>query len=228
MKIEAYIDLIEKDLLPNIVLKTENLFDPIEVMNRSRSWKTIGNGNYAAVFFHEEKPDWVVKVYGRSQHELKKEIEVYKKLGEHRAFSTLYAYGENYLVLKRIEGVTLFNAVIKGIPIPASVIEDIDQALKYAISKGLNPFDVHGKNIVMNGKKGYVVDISDFYKEGYCSKWHDLKRAYKKIYKPFIYQLHPPIPLCIMDGVRKGYRYYKKLKVLIAKKSLKMKIDKYH
>lgn len=219
MNIEAYIRLIEEELLPNVTLKAENLFDPIEVTNTSSTWKMIGKGNYAAVFYHEKKPDWVVKIYGRSQHELKKEIEVYKKIGgRHKAFSTLFAHGDNYLVLKRIKGITLFNAVIKGKQIPETVMNDIDEALQYAASVGLNPYDVHGKNVVMNGKKGYVVDISDFYKEGYCSKWPDLKKAYKKIYKPFLYHFHPPIPLLIMDGVRKGYRKYKKIKSLFSKK----------
>jgi hypothetical protein len=215
--INAYIKLIEEELLPNITLNAENEFDPIEVTNLSHSWKTIGNGNYAAVFFHKSQPDWVVKVYGRSHQEMEKEIDVYKKIGDHEAFSKLYAYGENYLVLKRLKGITLFNAVIKGLPIPESVIKDIDHALKYAISVGLNPYDVHGKNVVMNDNRGFVVDISDFYKQGYCSKWDDLKKAYKKLYKPLIYRFHPPIPLFIMDGVRKGYRKYKRLKLLFGK-----------
>lgn len=221
MNINAYIKLIEEELLPNVTLRADNLFDPIEVTYTTDAWKMIGKGNYAAVFYHKAKPEWVVKIYGRSQHELEKEIEVYKKIGgKHEAFSNLYAYGENYLVLKRIRGITLFNAVVKGKQIPESVMDDIDDALHYATSVGLNPYDVHGKNIVMNGKKGYVVDISDFYKEGYCSKWPDLKKAYKKIYKPFLYRFHPPIPLFILDMVRKGYRKYKKVKSLCSKKIL--------
>lgn len=217
MKKDDYIQLIEQDLLPNIQLVVESIYDPIKVINRSNTWKIIGNGNYAAVFFHESKPDWVVKVYGRNQNDIKKEIAVYKTMGEHEAFSTLYAFGDNYLVLKRLYGITLFNAVIKGIPIPESVIKDIDSALKYARSKGLNPFDVHGKNVVMKDERGYVVDISDFYKEGDCSKWLDLKKAYKKVYKPFLYHTHPPIPFFIMEAVRIGYRKYKKTKAIVKK-----------
>lgn len=154
----------------------------------------------------------VVKVYGRRPEELQKEIEVYKKLGNHDSFSTLYGYGETYLVLKKIEGVTLFEAVVKGMQIPISVIDDIDQGLEYARSVGLNPFDVHGKNVVMFKGRGYIVDVSDFYKLGYCRKWDDLKKAYYKIYKPFLYKFHPPIPFFIVDGIRKGYRMYRKLK----------------
>lgn len=214
METEEYIRMIEQELLPQITLKADDPFEPIVVTNRSDSWELLGNGNYAAVFYHKSKPNWVVKVYGRNQHEIRKEIEVYKKIGDHKAFSKLFAYGDQYLVLKRLNGITLFNAVIKGIQIPESVIKDVDAALQYARSVGLNPYDVHGKNVVMNGTSGYVVDISDFYKAGYCSKWDDLKKAYRWIYKPIIYRFHFPIPFFIMEGVRKGYRKFKRFKSL--------------
>lgn len=213
MELEEYTKLIENELLGNIELISETPFDPIVVKNHSKTWNLIGNGNYAAVFAHDANPDLVVKVYGRNPDELKKEISVYKKLGYHQSFSKLHAFGERYLVLKKLEGITLFNALIKGIKIPESVIRDIDNGLAYARSVGLNPFDVHGKNVVMNKEgRGYIVDISDFYKSGYCSKWDDLKKAYKKIYQPWISKWHPPIPFFIVDGVRKGYRLYKKTK----------------
>ncbi|MFK9094997.1 serine/threonine protein kinase [Bacillus salipaludis] len=212
MKIDTYINLIEKELLPQIHLSTNSPFDPIIVNNRSKSWKTIGSGNYAGVFSHDSHPERVVKVYGRSPEELKKEIEVYKTLGNHGSYSRLIEYGETYLVLKKLKGVTLFDAVVNGIQIPRSVIEDIDQGLEYARSVGLNPYDVHGKNVVMFEGRGYIVDVSDFYKEGYCRKWDDLKKAYNKIYKPFLYKYHPTIPFFLVDLIRKGYRLYRRLK----------------
>ncbi|MDP4170600.1 MAG: serine/threonine protein kinase [Bacillota bacterium] len=212
MDIEEYRRLIEEELLPYISLETESPFDPIKVRNDSSSWKTIGSGNYAAVFGHEGKRDWVVKVYGRNHEEINKEIAVYQSLGNHEAFSALYDFTEKYLILKRMDGITLFNAVIKGIQIPPSVIKDIDDGLEFARKKGLNPYDVHGKNVVMHEGKGYIVDISDFYKAGYCSKWEDLKKAYHRIYRPFMFRFHPPIPFAVVDAVRKGYRFYKKMK----------------
>ncbi|CAH2713202.1 hypothetical protein BACCIP111895_00337 [Neobacillus rhizosphaerae] len=212
MLISKYIDLIEQELLTQIHLSTDSPFDPIIVNNRSNSWKTIGSGNYAGVFFHQADPKKVVKVYGRNPKDLKKEIEVYKRLGEHESYSTLYAYGDTYLVLKKIEGITLFDAVVNGVQIPKHVIEDIDKGLDYARTVGLNPFDVHGKNVVMFEGRGYIVDVSDFYKQGYCRKWDDLKKAYYKIYRPYLYKHHLPIPFFIVDGVRKGYRMYRRMK----------------
>jgi hypothetical protein len=212
MRIDEYTHLVEMDLLPQIHLTAISPYNPILVYNRSNSWKTIGAGNYAGVFAHDSKPEWVVKVYGRNQEELLKEIDVYRKLGNHASFSALYAYGKNYLVLQKLEGHTLFDAVVKGEPIPVTVIEDIDAGLEYAQSVGLNPYDVHGKNVVMNQGRGYIVDVSDFYKQGVCRKWRDLKKAYYKIYQPYIYKYHPPIPFFIMEGIRKGYRIYRKSK----------------
>lgn len=207
---EQYINLIKEELLPFIHLDSKSPFDPITVNNRSTIWHTVAAGNYAAVFVHDEQPDWVVKVYGRNQEELLKEVDVYKKIGDYHAYSRLISYGENFLVLKKLQGITLFDALVKGIPIHDSVIKDIDLALEYARSVGLNPYDVHGKNVAMEKGRGYIVDISDFYKKGYCPKWNDLKKAYFKIYRPFLLKYHPPIPFFIVDGIRKGYRKYRK------------------
>jgi predicted Ser/Thr protein kinase len=212
MNIEKYIKLIGNELLPNIQLSTEDPFDPIIVKNFSNTWKTIGSGNYAGVFLHQSNPKWVVKVYGRKPEDLKKEVDVYKKLGKHESFSSLIDYGDNYLILKRIDGMNLFDAVVKGKRIPETVIQDVDEGIAYARSVGLNPFDVHGKNVVMSDGRGYIVDVSDFYKQGKCRKWDDLKKAYYKIYLPFIYKFHPPIPFFIVNSVRKGYRLYRKIK----------------
>ncbi len=212
MKFDRYIHLIEKELLPQIHLTISSPFDPIIVTNQSNSWRTIGSGNYAGVFTHSSFPETVVKVYGRSPEELKKEIEVYKKLGKHESYSQLIGYGKTYLVLKKLDGITLFDALIKGIQIPDQVIKDIDQALEYARVVGLNPYDVHGKNVVMHEGRGYVVDVSDFYKQGRCRKWTDLKKAYNKVYRPFLYKYHPPIPFFMVEWIRKGYRQYRKMK----------------
>lgn len=212
MNIEKYIKLIGNELLPNIQLTTEGPFDPIIVKNVSNTWKTIGSGNYAGVFLHQSNPKWVVKVYGRKPEDLKKEVDVYKKLGKHESFSSLIDYGDNYLILKRIDGMNLFDSVVKGIRIPESVIWDVDEGIAYARSVGLNPFDVHGKNVVMSNGRGYIVDVSDFYKQGKCRKWDDLKKGYYKIYLPLIYKYHPPIPFFIVNSVRRGYRLYRKIK----------------
>lgn len=170
MNINQFKKLIEEELLPNIILKSPSPNDPIIVDNQAKEWQVVGSGNFASVFAHPSQPSFVVKVYGRDLEAIKEEIHVYEKLGDHNAYSKLYGYGQHYLILKRIHGITLYDAMLKGIAIPPQVIEDIEEAMVYAKERDLNPFDVHGKNIVMNEGKGIIVDVSDFYKTGICKK----------------------------------------------------------
>lgn len=88
---------------------------------------------------------------------------MYRRLGKHPAFSECLHVGDVYLVLRRLSGVTLYDCVRRAIPIPRQVIEDIDDALAYAVQKGLYPHDVHGKNVMMKDGRGIVVDVSDFF-----------------------------------------------------------------
>ncbi|RFU64648.1 serine/threonine protein kinase [Peribacillus saganii] len=217
-KISDFKNLIEQELLYKVQLTSEHDFEPIKVDNVPKQWKCMGAGNYAAVFLHSDYQEWVVKVYGRNVRGLKKEVSVYQQLGSHPAYSELMGYGDKYVILKRLKGITLYDAVHKGKRIPPSVIKDINKALDYARTQGLNPYDVHGKNVMMKDGRGYVVDISDFYKEGSDKKWGDLVTAYYKVYKHTLYKFPIKIPFFILDLVRYGYRIYKSLKEQVRKK----------
>lgn len=208
---EEYIELVEKELLPKLKIESVDPFDPVVIHYIPSPWKIVGTGNYAGVVFHPSYPDIVVKIYASGRPGFPEEVQVYKQIGDHSAFSKCYHYGENYLILRRVEGVTLFECFHRGIPIPRHVIEDVDMALSYARSKGLHPHDIHGKNVVMHKGHGYVVDISDFYKESPCPKWDDLKKAYFKLYYPFFYRHPAKIPYFLLNGIRKGYRLYKRI-----------------
>lgn len=139
---------------------------------------------------------------------------MYRRLGETRSFPVCYQAKEGYLVLKRINGISLFDCVRFGIPIPPQVIEDVEEALAEARQKGLFPHDVHGKNVLMDQGRGYIIDVSDYLKNIPDTKWHDLRKAYYRIYLPFIKDRGWKIPLWVLEGVRKGYRLYKKGKKL--------------
>ncbi|MGM0921343.1 MAG: serine/threonine protein kinase [Bacillota bacterium] len=212
MSNNTFLNMIENELFHKVILISKSPYDPIVAKNIPKDWKCLGTGNYAAVFSHKSNPNAVVKVYGRSFEALEKEANVYTQLGIHPAFSNLLYKGQNYLVLKRLDGITLYDAIAKGIKIPESVIVDIDQALTFARSQGLNPYDVHGKNVMMKDGRGYVVDISDFYKEGQDEKWDDLVKAYYKIYKKTLYKIPVKIPYKFLDFVRYSYRTFKKIK----------------
>ncbi|MFH5186814.1 serine/threonine protein kinase [Paenibacillus sp. TAB 01] len=204
-EIAALAGRVERELLPGLELASVAPHDPVVVTRLPKPWKLIGAGNYAAVLAHPDAPRLVVKVYAPGRPGIEDEVEVYRRLGRHEAYSECYHAGANYLILRRLSGVTLYQCLLRGIPIPRRVIEDIDAALDYARQRGLNPHDVHGKNVMLQDGRGMVVDVSDFLKQEPCLMWDDLKKAYNRFYFPFLRRL--PIPEPLLTAVRKGYRW---------------------
>ncbi|WP_438448120.1 serine/threonine protein kinase [Gorillibacterium sp. sgz5001074] len=204
------LNLVKEGLLPRLTLESPDPHDPVEVLEVPSPWQLLGVGNYAAVLVHPDYADYAVKVYAPGKPGLQDELQVYGRLGRHRAFSECYGSGESFLILKRLQGVTLYDCIRRGIPIPERVIRDIDEALEYARSKGLYPHDIHAKNVMLADGRGLVLDVSDFLKMEYCRMWDDFKKAYRKLYKPLLLRRPVPIPERLLEGVRKSYRYYKK------------------
>lgn len=210
-ELNKFISSIDKTLMPNIIIRSINADDPVIVKYIPDSWILLGCGNYAAVFTHEKFSDYVVKIYAEGREGLEEEIEVYKAIGDHPAYSRLLYHTREYLVLERIKGITLYNCLRLGIKIPPKIIRDIDEALEYARKRGLIPHDVHVKNIMMAGEFGVVVDISDFNHKEYCSLWDDFKKAYYKYYLPIFCKINMPIPNFLLNFMRKSYRVYKNI-----------------
>lgn len=210
---EYLLKRIYDELLPDVHVESVAPHDPVVVSALPQPWEVLGLGNYAAVVAHPAHPEYVVKLYAAGREGWEEEVEVYRRLGRHRAYSECrYADGRRrLLVMRRLYGKTLYDCVLEGIRIPEQVIEDIDDALDYARRRGLFPHDVHGKNVMMTPEgRGVVVDVSDFLKRDLCLMWDDLKRAYRRIYKPFLYEHPVAVPDSLMNGVRKGYRLLRK------------------
>jgi hypothetical protein len=201
---------IEQELIPQLKMRHLSVGEPVDIVTLPEHWHTVGKGNYAVVVAHSEYPDMVVKVYADTNGGCKEEAAVYQALGKHPAFSECYCSGANYLLLKKLQGDTLYDCVIKGKRVEKQVFADVEAALEYARLRGLYPHDVHGKNLMMYEGRGYVVDVSDFYLSEYCSMWSDLKKAYERIYLKTLYKFPLPIPAWVMNLVRKGYRLYRK------------------
>jgi hypothetical protein len=210
-----FVALVERELLPALVLASVDPTDPVVVRHAPAPWRVLGCGNYAAVLAHPDHPGLVVKVYAPGRPGLAAEVHVYRRLGDHPAFSRCHASGTGkrlgYLVLRRLHGVTLYDAVHRGLPIPERVIRDVDAALDYARQRGLHPHDVHGRNVMMHDGRGLVVDVSDFLEEEDCSKWRDLRRAYYRVYRPLFMRLRLPVPHAVLTLVRRGYRLFRRV-----------------
>lgn len=206
--LRQFVQCIDRELLPQIQLHSNFTHNnPVVVDRIPIPWQILGAGNYAAVFSHPDYPQQVVKIYAPGMAGFEEETEVYRRLGVHPAFSECLYAGANFLVLKRLHGTTLYDSVQQGLSIPQQVIEDIDRALDDARNQGLNPSDVHGRNVMMLEGRGFVVDVSDFLHQGTCPKWRHLKRAYYWLYRPIIRPLKLRIPYSLLDVVRKSYRY---------------------
>nr|WP_199306925.1 serine/threonine protein kinase [Pseudanabaena sp. FACHB-2040] len=205
------IESIYKELLPKLQIDSIDAHNPVVVHTVPVPWQLLGTGNYAAVLCHPDYPDLVVKIYAPNRSGFEEEVEVYRRLGSHPAFSECLHAGENFLVLKRLYGVTLYDCMQRGLRIPRWIIQDIDQALEYARERGLYPHDVHGKNVMMAEGRGLVVDVSDFLHKETCSKWNDLKRAYYWFYLPILSPLRLRLPYWLLDLVRHSYRFFCRL-----------------
>ncbi len=203
---------IYQDLLPNLKLSSIHHHHPVVVHQVLKPWRLLGTGNYAAVFYHPAFSELVIKVYAPGREGWSEEVEVYRCLGEHPAFSKCFYAQDNFLVLQRLHGITLYDAMHQGLAIPNQVIKDIDLALKYARSRNLNPHDIHGRNVMISLEgKGLVVDISDFLKSEPCSIWSDLKKAYYWLYIPLFSWHRLSVPYFILDLVRATYRMWRRL-----------------
>lgn len=210
--LESLIESIHQELLPNLKIESIHPYNPVVVHQVLEPWQLLGTGNYAGVFYHSDYCDLVVKVYAPGRPGWEEELEVYRRLGSHRAFSECLYAENNFLVLKRLHGTTLYDCMNKGLKIPQQVIKDIDRALEYARSRRLYPHDVHGRNVMMASGKGVVVDVSDFLREEPCFAWKDLKRAYHWLYLPFFSWHRLSLPYYVLDLVRTGYRCFRRLR----------------
>ncbi|MBD1909370.1 serine/threonine protein kinase [Leptolyngbya sp. FACHB-8] len=211
MSLDSLVQRVEAQLLPHVHIESVDPNDPVVVRKVPFPWRALGMGNYAAVFWHPEFPDYVIKVYAPGRPGLTEEAEVYRRLGTHPAFSECFYRGSNCLILKRLEGITLYDCLSLGIRIPKQVIKDIDQALDYAQSRGLNGHDVHGRNVMMYEGRGLVVDVSDFLNQEPCSAWDDLKWAYYRFYLPILAPMRLKVPHTVLNMVRKTYRFFRRL-----------------
>ncbi|KGE16370.1 serine/threonine protein kinase [Paenibacillus wynnii] len=209
-EIEQLLERVTGELLDHLLIESIQQNEPVKVRKFPKPWLLLGAGNYAAVFSHPSYAGYAVKVYAPGRPGLEEEAEVYRRLGNHHSYSECYHEGPNFLLLKRLNGVTIYNCIKRGIPITDQAIEDIDFALDYARTRGLQPHDVHGKNVMILGGRGLIVDVSDFLKQEDCRMWKDFKKAYYRLYRPVASRWMFPVPGRVLEIVRKGYQIWRR------------------
>lgn len=71
---------------------------------------------------------------------------------------------------------------------------------------------MYGKNVMMKDGRGYVVDIFDFYKEGFDKKWIDFVKVYYIFYL-FIDKYYICLLYLLLNVIRKVYCLYCRIKL---------------
>ena len=179
----------------------------VSLKGNSDAFTCIGVGTDAAVFRFLQLPHLAFKVFSDDKVDKKdQEIEVYLKLGRSEYFPEYYGSGSNFLVISYEEGITLHDCLLKGIYIPPQVVHDVDNARHYASKRGLNPRDIHLKNILLHEGRAKILDVSEYMKSGNDNRWQYLKDGYHEHYHLIAGKA---IPLWILETVRKWYNQEK-------------------
>lgn len=84
---------------------------------------------------------------------------------------------------------------------PEQVILDVEKAREFVRSKGLNPRDIHLKNVLMQDGRAKVLDVSEYVKEGDDKRWEHLVWAYHTFYSGIS---EVKVPSWILDTIKNG------------------------
>ncbi|MGB5946654.1 protein kinase family protein [Paenisporosarcina sp.] len=169
------------------------------------SLKLVGTGRSAFVFLINNSSKAIKVFFPNYTYIAKEEADIYIALHDISYFPTVYDSGLNYIVMDFIEGRTLFECVNQGIPITAEHIKEIDAALLLASNKGLNPSDIHLRNIFITSTNEIkLIDVARFRQTKDCTQWSDLKSAYVLYYKKRYFPKKIPAP--VMNTVAFFYK----------------------
>ena len=175
----------------------------VSIKGNTRDLRCVGVGTDAAVFRSINTPEIAFKVYADEKlAKIKIEQQVYQQLGESSFFPKLYDVGDRYLVLSFEEGTTLYDCLLRGIPIPKQVIQDVEEARRYIRNKGLNPRDIHLRNILLQNGRAKIIDVSEYIQPGNDFRWEHLKRGYEEHYHLIAGK---PLPFWLLETIRKWY-----------------------
>ncbi len=189
--------------LSHIEIKANPNNERVSIKGSTSDLLCIGVGTDAAVFRSTSVPEFAFKVFADEKiAKIKIEQQVYQQLGKSAFFPKLYDVGERYLVLSFEQGITLYDCLLRGIHIPKQVIEDVEDARSYIRDRGLNPRDIHLRNILLQNGRAKIIDVSEYIQPGNDFRWEHLKRGYEDYYHLIAGK---PLSFWLLETIRKWY-----------------------
>ena len=167
-----------QELVNSVIVNKKN-----RLVSYDNSLILIGTGRSAFVFRVKSSTKAVKVFFPTFTHIAKEEAEIYKSLQDIEYFPSIYETGLNYLVMDYIDGHTLFECMTRGRVITSDHIKEIDYALSLASNLGLNPSDIHLRNILITSSDEIkLIDVARYRQLKNCRQWSDLKKAHQQVY----------------------------------------------
>lgn len=165
----------------------------------------VGAGRSAFVFKLDDE-EKVIKVYfPEFSHLAQEEADIYRELHDIPYFPKIYEHGNDYLVMDYIRGKTFYDCLVEGVVVTEEMINKVDVALDMARGKGLNPSDIHLRNMILTPDGDVkLIDVVRFRQKKDCMQWQDLKKAYYFYYRRRLFpkRLSP----VVIDLISKSYK----------------------
>jgi len=118
------------------------------LISHDESLELVGTGRSAFVFKVKSSNKAIKLFFPTFAHIAKEEAEIYIRLQDISYYPSVYEVGLNYIVMDYVEGHTLFECMLYGTVITPDHLKEIDYALLLASNQGLNPSDIHLRNIL--------------------------------------------------------------------------------
>ncbi|QKY68421.1 serine/threonine protein kinase [Lentibacillus sp. CBA3610] len=196
------------DSLSRITVFSNPNNEPVTISGHSDDLKCVGVGTDAAVFHYRYASSYAFKIYAEDKTDkIQTERNIYNLLGDSACFPVCFAADAHYLVLSYEYGVTLQDCLLQGIHIPEQVVWDVEVAREHVREKGLNPRDMHLKNILLQNGRAKIIDVSEYMQPGNDLRWEHLKSAYEAYYHLIDGRV---VPFWLLETVRKWYNQRKK------------------
>ncbi|MEI4769133.1 protein kinase family protein [Psychrobacillus sp. FJAT-51614] len=179
--------------------------DQNQLISFDSSLMLVGGGRSAFVF-RIKSTQRVIKVYFPNlKYIAQEEAEIYQMLQGIDYYPTLYDSGVNYIVIDFIEGKTLFENVTLGNEITAPQVKEIDLALSLASNKGLNPSDIHLRNIIITPNGDIkIIDVARYRQSKECMRWNHIKKFHRQFYRKCYFP--KKVSARVLDGIGNLYK----------------------